>query len=377
MKKRILLSLLGTVVLGTSMLSTTTQNVEAIFLGNYQGQNLADRLKNEGHTAYVDNLLKKEIESTSVEISSKKDSEVSFSIEVPTLVVVTAGSGEWIERIAGNNNLGVPGYTQMYYGKNNDYNRTFEVRGLSIDSKTKANNIATNITSNVTTNNMLEITASVKLNEDVTDTEIPLEVTADAIELGTTVVDPTGNRLNPSLEVQNVIFEGNGNTKLDLGTVNVAVKADTTTSSSTTPSTSTSSSSSTTPSTSTSSSSSTTPSTSTSSSSSTTPSTSTSSSSSTSASSSGMSTDPSTSTSSSVTTAQAKTPVLYTASGSSSSSSSSTMPTSSTSAKISSTASASKLPKTGEKQSIWITLMGIVLLGASMFYLKKNKVKNK
>ncbi|MGM0145800.1 hypothetical protein IGJ94_002367 [Enterococcus sp. AZ153] len=374
MKKRILLSLLGTVVLGTSMLSTATQNVEAIFLGNYQGQNLADRLKIEGHTAYIDNLLKHEIESTNVEINSKKDSEVTFRIEVPTWVVVTAGSGEWIERIAGNNNLGVPGYTQMYYGKNDDYNRTFEVRGLSIDSRTKANNITTNITSNVTTNNMLEITASVKLNEDVTDTEIPLEVTADAIELGTTVVDPTGNRLNPSLEVQNVIFEGNGNTKLDLGTVNVAVKADTTTSSSTTPSTSTSSSSSTTPSTSTSSSSSTTPSTSTSSSSSTTPSTSTSSSSTTTETSSVMNTEQSTSPSTSTTSSQAKTPVIYTPSEPSTPSITST---SSTSEKFRSTASASTLPKTGEKQSIWITLMGIVLLGASMFYFKKNKVKNK
>ena len=87
-----------------------------------------------------------------------------------------------------------------------------------------------------------------------------------------------------------------------------------------------------------------------------------------------MNTEQSTSPSTSTTSSQAKIPVIYTPSEPSTPSITST---SSTSEKFRSTASASTLPKTGEKQSIWITLMGIVLLGASMFYFKKNKVKNK
>lgn len=387
MKRKKLLGILATLtVCGVAVISYPEDSF-AIFLGDYNGVNLEQKLIDEGKNAYVDGEFKNTISKVNTEINSnKKGSSVTFSFEVPTWTTVTdTAKGSWIERIAGNDGggigtgLGVPGYDVMYYGDHEKYPGTYSIDNLQVSTTNKSATVFLDETLVDNLTHTVTITTTVTLNEDVDIKSIPLNYTADGISMGTTVIaTQTQAYPTPDLKVKDINL-ANSKTKatLDLGTVNVAVKADTTTSSSTTPSTSTSSSSSTTPSTSTSSSSSTTPSTSTSSSSSTTPSTSTSSSSSTSASSSGMSTDPSTSTSSSVTTAQAKTPVFYTASGSSSSSSSSTMPTSSTSTKISSTASASTLPKTGEKQSIWITLMGIVLFGASMFYLKKNKVKNK
>ncbi|TKN16024.1 LPXTG cell wall anchor domain-containing protein [Enterococcus sp. VV15] len=386
MKRKKLLGILATLTICGAVVVSYPENSFAIYLGDYNGENLGQKLIDEGKTAYVDGIFQEEVKKQNHEMTSNKlGTEYTFTFDVPTWTSVSAARGEWIERLAGNGQTvtgpgtGVPGYDKIYYGDGPNYSGKFEITGLAVTT-TDSTIADLEVSSAVNKpDHKVSVTTKVKLKKDIDIKEIPLSYTATGITMGTQVVDSqNSSQYNIPLEVKDIDL-ANSKTKatLDLGTVNVAVKADTITSSSTTPSTSTSSSSSTTPSTSTSSSSSTTPSTSTSSSSSTTPSTSTSSSSNTSASSSGMSTDPSTSTSSSVTTAQAKTPVLYTASGSSSSSSSSTMPTSSTSAKISSTASASTLPKTGEKQSIWITLMGIVLLGASMFYLKKNKVKNK
>ncbi|MGG5304699.1 hypothetical protein IGK16_002320 [Enterococcus pernyi] len=390
MKRKKLLGVLATLTVCSAAVISYPKDSFAIYLEDFNGVNLRQKLIDEGKTAYVDGIFQKEVKKQNYELTSNKaGTELTFTFSVPTWTSVTAGRGEWIERIAGNGQTitgpgtGVPGYDKMYYGDGPDQSGTFTVDTLSI-STTDESLADLLISSSIDkSKHELIVSTTIKLKKDVNITSIPLNYSAKDIVMGTTVVDSTkSSPYNVDLPVADINL-ANSKTKatLDLGTVNVAVKADTTTSSSTTPSTSTSSSttpststsSSTTPSTSTSSS--TTPSTSTSSS--TTPSTSTSTSSTTTATSSVTSTEPSTSTNSSVPPSQAKTPVLYTASGSSSSSSSSTMPTTSTSAKISSTASASTLPKTGEKQSIWITLMGIVLLGASMFYFKKNKVKNK
>ncbi|MGM0156498.1 hypothetical protein IGI47_000786 [Enterococcus sp. AZ191] len=374
MKPKKLLGILATLTVCGAVVVSYPENSFAIYLGDYNGENLGQKLIDEGKTAYVDGIFQEEVKKQNHEMTSNKlGTEYTFTFDVPTWTSVSAARGEWIERLAGNGQTvtgpgtGVPGYDKIYYGDGPNYSGKFEITGLAVTT-TDSTIADLEVSSAVNKpDHKISVTTKVKLKKDIDIKEIPLSYTATGITMGTQVVDSqNSSQYNIPLEVRDIDL-ANSKTKatLDLGTVNVAVKADTTTSTSTTPSTSTSSSSSTMPSTSTSSSSSTMPSTSTSSSSSTT------------ATSSVTSTDPSTSTSSSATTSQAKTPVLYMASGSSNSSSSSSMPTSSMSAKISSAASASTLPKTGEKQSIWITLIGIVLLGASMFYLKKNKVKDK
>ena len=374
MKPKKLLGILATLTVCGAVVVSYPENSFAIYLGDYNGENLGQKLIDEGKTAYVDGIFQEEVKKQNHEMTSNKlGTEYTFTFDVPTWTSVSAARGEWIERLAGNGQTvtgpgtGVPGYDKIYYGDGPNYSGKFEITGLAVTT-TDSTIADLEVSSAVNKpDHKISVTTKVKLKKDIDIKEIPLSYTATGITMGTQVVDSqNSSQYNIPLEVKDIDL-ANSKTKatLDLGTVNVAVKADTTTSTSTTPSTSTSSSSSTTPSTSTSTSSSTTLSTSTSSSSSTT------------ATSSVTSTDPSTSTSSSATTSQAKTPVLYMASGSSNSSSSSSMPTSSMSAKISSAASASTLPKTGEKQSIWITLIGIVLLGASMFYLKKNKVKDK
>ena len=354
--------ILGLAVLSLSCTAMTINPIigHAIYLGDYNNENMRQKLISEGEKSYVDGVFKSELTKQKIELASnKKNQTLTFNFTVPTWSKVNDSSkGSWIERIAGNGpnqlnptGMGVPGYDTIYYGNSDKYAGSFSVIGLKAEVDTDLADTQTMFSVDNSKRTM-NITTTVTLKQDITDAKLPIKYSVKKLLVGTQVSD-SNQKTRPN-NIPLAVEEVDLVTKeyLELGTLNVPIK-----NTSTTETTSSSTSSSTTETTSSSTGSSTIETTSSSTGSSTTETTSSSTSSSTAET---MSTSNERNKTAQSTTRRKSSGVPSVTTTSSSKSSYGT------------------LPKTGEKsQSIWVGLSGIVVIIGTVFFLVLRHKKEK
>ena len=366
--------ILGLAVLSLSCTAMTINPIigHAIYLGDYNNENMRQKLISEGEKSYVDGVFKSELTKQKIELASnKKNQTLTFNFTVPTWSKVNDSSkGSWIERIAGNGpnqlnptGMGVPGYDTIYYGNSDKYAGSFSVIGLKAEVDADLADTQTMFSVDNSKRTM-NITTTVTLKQDITDAKLPIKYSVKKLLVGTQVSD-SNQKTRPN-NIPLAVEEVDLVTKkyLELGTLNVPIK-----NTSTTETTSSSTSSSTTETTSSSTSSSMTETTSSSTGSSTIETTS---------SSTGSSTTETTSSSTSSSTAE----TMSTSNERNKTAQSTTRRKSSGVPSVTTTSSSKSsygtLPKTGEKsQSIWVGLSGIVVIIGTVFFLVLRHKKEK
>ena len=251
--------------------------------------------------------------------------------------------------------MGVPDYTEMYYGNSKEHQGNFEITDLKASVPDNlVNDVQTDISLVKNNDYTIDVSVNIKFNKDIDVKEFPLKFNSENIQMSTNAVDPSNKPNNPVQFVKNISLTGDNNSRLELGDVKVSIN-------STTPSTTETTSSST--------GSSTTETTSSSTGSNTTEITS---------SSTGSSTTETTSSSTSSSTAE----TMSTSSERNKTTQSTTKRKSSGIPSVTTTSSSNSsygtLPKTGEKsQSIWVGLSGIVVIIGTVFFLVLRHKKEK
>ena len=346
MKKHRILFSLAALSVGCVLTTAHPTVGHAIYLNT----DLEKTLLDEGKTSYVKNIFQKKLTDFLINTDGKKGKVENFKFSVPTWSKATSERGGWISRVAGKgptiispDGMGVPDYTEMYYGNSKEHQGNFEITDLKASVPDNlVNDVQTDISLVKNNDYTIGVSVNIKFNKDIDVKEFPLKFNSENIQMSTNAVDPSNKPNNPVQFVKNISLTGNNNSRLELGDVKVSIN-------STTPSTTETTSSST--------------------SSSTTETTSSSTSSSTAE-----------TTSSSTSSSTAET--MSTSSERNKTTQSTTKRKSSGIPSVTTTSSSNSsygiLPKTGEKsQSIWVGLSGIVVIIGTVFFLVLRHKKGK
>ena len=382
MKKHRILFSLAALSVGCVLTTAHPTVGHAIYLNT----DLEKTLLDEGKTSYVKNIFQKKLTDFLINTDGKKGKVENFKFSVPTWSKATSERGGWISRVAGKgptiispDGMGVPDYTEMYYGNSKEHQGNFEITDLKASVPDNlVNDVQTDISLVKNNDYTIDVSVNIKFNKDIDVKEFPLKFNSKNIQMSTNAVDPSNKPNNPVQFVKNISLTGDNNSRLELGDVKVSINS---TTPSTTETTSSSTSSSTTETTSSSTSSSTTETTSSSTSSSTTETTSSSTSSST-AETTSSSTSSSTAETTSSSTSSSTAETMSTSSERNKTTQSTTKRKSSGIPSVTTTSSSNSsygtLPKTGEKsQSIWVGLSGIVVIIGTVFFLVLRHKKEK
>lgn len=246
MKKHRILFSLAALSVGCVLTTAHPTVGHAIYLNT----DLEKTLLDEGKTSYVKNIFQKKLTDFLINTDGKKGKVENFKFSVPTWSKATSERGGWISRVAGKgptiispDGMGVPDYTEMYYGNSKEHQGNFEITDLKASVPDNlVNDVQTDISLVKNNDYTIDVSVNIKFNKDIDVKEFPLKFNSKNIQMSTNAVDPSNKPNNPVQFVKNISLTGDNNSRLELGDVKVSINSTTpstteTTSSSTSSST--------------------------------------------------------------------------------------------------------------------------------------------